>query len=209
MMTLYLLFERLQSGKLLLSSELPVSAHAAAQAPSKLGLDSGDRISVEDAIKAVVTKSANDVAVVIGEALGGDEQSFARMMTVKAHALGMVNTTYRNASGLPNDEQVTTARDQSIIGRALRDRFPQYFHYFATRSFAYDGRVVRGHNHLLENLNGTDGIKTGYINESGFNIVTSVHRGAKYVVAVVFGGRSARARDARVASLVEETMSKA
>jgi len=209
MMTLYLLFERLQSGKLSLSSELPVSAHAAAQAPSKLGLDDGDKISVEDAIKAVVTKSANDVAVVIGEALGGDEQSFARMMTAKAHALGMMNTTYRNASGLPNDEQVTTARDQSIIGRALRDRFPQYFHYFATRSFAYDGRVVRGHNHLLEHLNGTDGIKTGYINESGFNIVTSVHRGAKYVVAVVFGGRSARARDARVASLVEETMSKA
>ncbi len=209
MMTLYLLFERLQSGKLSLSSELPVSAHAAAQAPSKLGLDAGDKISVEDAIKAVVTKSANDVAVVISEALGGDEQSFARMMTTKARALGMVNTTYRNASGLPNDEQVTTARDQSIIGRALRDRFPQYFHYFATRSFAYDGRIVRGHNHLLENLNGTDGIKTGYINESGFNIVTSVHRGAKYVVAVVFGGHSARARDARVASLVEETINKA
>ncbi len=209
MMTLYLLFERLQSGKLSLSSELSVSSHAAAQAPSKLGLEEGDKISVEDAIKAVVTKSANDVAVVIGEALGGDEQSFARMMTAKAHALGMTHTTYRNASGLPNDEQVTTARDQSIIGRALRDRFPQYFHYFATRSFAYDGRVVRGHNHLLENLAGTDGIKTGYITESGFNIVTSVHRGARYVVAVVFGGRTARARDARVASLVEQTIDKA
>jgi D-alanyl-D-alanine carboxypeptidase len=209
MMTLYLLFERLQAGKLSLSSELPVSAHAAAQAPSKLGLEAGDKISVEDAIKAVVTKSANDVAVVIGEALGGDEQSFARMMTAKARSLGMANTTYRNASGLPNDEQVTTARDQSIIGRALRDRFPQYFHYFATRAFAYDGRTIRGHNHLLENLSGTDGIKTGYINESGFNIVTSVHRGAKYVVAVVFGGRTARARDARVASLVEQTITKA
>jgi D-alanyl-D-alanine carboxypeptidase len=121
----------------------------------------------------------------------------------------MSNTTYRNASGLPNDEQVTTARDQSIIGRALRDRFPQYFHYFATKSFAYDGRIIRGHNRLLENLEGTDGIKTGYVNASGFNIVTSVHRGPKYVVAVVFGGRTARARDARVASLVEQTIGKA
>jgi D-alanyl-D-alanine carboxypeptidase len=209
MMTLYLLFERLQSGKLTLASELSVTAHAAAQSPSKLGLDAGDKISVEDAIKAVVTKSANDVAVVIGEALGSDEQNFARMMTAKARSLGMTNTTYRNASGLPDDAQVTTARDQSIIGRALRDRFPQYFHYFATRAFAFDGRTIRGHNHLLENLDGADGIKTGFINESGFNIVTSVHRGARYVVAVVFGGRTARARDARVASLVEQTMGKA
>jgi D-alanyl-D-alanine carboxypeptidase len=209
MMTLYLLFERLQSGHLSLSSELPVSAHAAAQAPSKLGLKPGDSIRVETAINAIVTKSANDVAVVIGEALGGDEPSFARMMTAKARALGMSHTTYRNASGLPDDDQVTTARDQSIIGRALRDRFPQYFHYFSTRSFAFHGETVRGHNHLLGNIDGVDGIKTGYIHESGFNIVTSVHRGNRYLVAVVFGGRTARARDARVESLIEGTMDKA
>jgi len=209
MMTLYLLFERLQSGQLSLASELPVSAHAAAQAPSKLGLKAGDSIRAETAIKAIVTKSANDVAVVIGEALGGDEPSFARMMTAKARALGMTHTTYRNASGLPDEDQVTTARDQSIIGRALRDRFPQYFQYFSTRSFAYHGDTVRGHNHLLGSVDGVDGIKTGYINESGFNIVTSVHRGNRYLVAVVFGGHTARARDARVVSLIESTMEKA
>ena len=209
MMTLYLLFERLHEGKLSLSSELPVSAHAAAQAPSKLGLKPGDSIRVESAIKAIVTKSANDVAVVIGEALGGDEPSFARMMTAKAHALGMTHTTYRNASGLPDEAQVTTARDQSIIGRALRDRFPQYFHYFSTRSFVFRGDTIRGHNRLLGSLDGADGIKTGYINESGFNIVTSVHRGSRYVVAVVFGGHTARARDAHVRSLVAQTFDKA
>src|SRR3569832_1344163 len=192
MMTLYLLFERLQSGKLNLNSELPVSAHAAAQAPSKLGLKPGDSIRVENAIKAVVTKSANDVAVVISEALGGDEPSFARMMTAKAHALGMTHTTYHNASGLPDDAQVTTARDQAIIGRALRDRFPQYYHYFSPRAFEFRGRTVRGHIHLLGNVAGVDGIKTGYIRASGFNIVTSVHRGQRYVVAAVFGGRTAR-----------------
>jgi D-alanyl-D-alanine carboxypeptidase len=209
MMTLYLLFERLESGKLKLSSELPVSAHAAAQAPSKMGLKPGDSIRVENAIKAIVTKSANDVAVVIGEALGGSEPNFGRMMTAKAHSLGMLHTVYRNASGLPDDEQVTTARDQSIIGRALRDRFPQYFHYFATRSFEFRGRTVRGHNHLLGSVAGVDGIKTGYIHESGFNIVTSVHRGDRYIVAVVFGGRTARARDARVESLIDDTMRRA
>ena len=209
MMTLYLLFERLQSGKLTLSSELPVSAHAAAQAPSKLGLKPGDSIRVETAIKAIVTKSANDVAVVIGEAIGGDEPSFARMMTAKAHALGMMHTNYHNASGLPDAAQVTTARDQSIIGRALRDRFPQYYHYFSTRAFDFRGRTVRGHNHLLGNVAGVDGIKTGYINASGFNIVTSVHRGNRYLVAVVFGGRTARARDARVESLIAQNFDKA
>jgi D-alanyl-D-alanine carboxypeptidase len=209
MMTLYLLFERLESGKLALSSELPVSAHAAAQAPSKLGLKPGDSIRVENAIRAIVTKSANDIAVVIGEALGGSESNFARMMTAKARALGMLHTTYRNASGLPDDAQVTTARDQALMGRALRDRFPQYFHYFATRSFEFRGRTVRGHNRLLGNVAGVDGIKTGYIRESGFNIVTSVHRGSRYLVAVVFGGRTARARDARVETLIEATIGKA
>ena len=206
MMTLYLLFERLEAGKIKLNSELPVSAHAAAQAPSKLGLKPGDSIGVESAIRAIVTKSANDVAVIVCEALGGDEPSFARMMTAKAHALGMTHTTYRNCSGLPDDAQVTTARDQALLGRALEDRFPNYFHYFSTRAFVFRGKTIRGHNRLLGSVDGVDGIKTGYIHDSGFNIVTSVHRKNRSIIAVVFGGRTARARDARVRSLIDNNI---
>jgi D-alanyl-D-alanine carboxypeptidase len=206
MMTLYLLFERLEAGKIRLDSEMPVSAHAAAQAPSKLGLKPGETIKVETAIRAIVTKSANDVAVIISEALGGDESDFARMMTAKARALGMTHTTYRNASGLPDDGQITTARDQALLGRALQDRFPKYFHYFSTRAFTFQGRTVRGHNRLLGNVDGVDGIKTGYIRASGFNIVTSVNRGKRHIVAVVFGGRTARARDARVIDLISSNI---
>lgn len=202
-MTLYMLFERLEAGKFKLNSELPVSAHAAAQAPSKLALKPGETIQVETAIRAIVTKSANDVAVVVGEAIAGDEPSFGRMMTAKARALGMSQTTYRNASGLPDDEQVTTAKDQALLGRAIQDRFPNYYHYFATRSFAFRGKMMSNHNRLLGVVDGVDGIKTGYINASGFNIVTSVKRNKRYVVAVVFGGRTASARDARVRSLIE------
>ncbi len=209
MMTLYLLFERLEAGKIKLNTEVPVSAHAAGQAPSKLGFKPGETIKVEDAIRAIVTKSANDVAVALGEELGGDEPSFGRMMTAKARALGMKHTTYRNASGLPNDEQVTTARDQALLGRALQDRFPQYFHYFSTRAFLYKGRMVRGHNRLLGNVDGVDGIKTGYIRASGFNIVTSVNRNNRHIVAVVFGGRTARLRDAQVRSLIAGNFRKA
>ncbi len=202
-MTLYMLFERLEAGKLKLNSELPVSAHAAAQAPSKLALKPGETIQVETAIRAIVTKSANDVAVVIGEAIGGDEPTFGRMMTAKARALGMSQTTYRNASGLPDDEQVTTARDQALLGRAIQDRFPNYYHYFSTRTFAFRGKMMRNHNRLLGAVDGVDGIKTGYIRASGFNIVTSVKRNKRYVVAVVFGGPSARTRDTRVRGLIE------
>jgi D-alanyl-D-alanine carboxypeptidase len=206
MMTLYMLFERLEAGKIKLNSELSVSPHAASQAPSKLGLKPGETIQVETAIRAIVTKSANDVAVIIGEALGGDEPSFARMMTAKARALGMAQTTYRNASGLPDDAQITTARDQALLGRALQDRFPSYFHYFNTRSFAFRGRTIRGHNRLLGSVDGVDGIKTGYVNASGFNIVTSVNRANRHIVAAVFGGRTASARDARVRSLIENNI---
>ena len=206
MMTLYMLFERLDSGKVKLTSEMPVSAHAAAQAPSKMGLKPGETIKVETAIKAIVTKSANDVAVVIGEYLGGDEPTFGRMMTAKARSLGMMRTTYRNASGLPNDEQVTTARDQALLGRALQDRFPIYFPFFATRSFTFQCRTVRGHNRLLGSVDGVDGIKTGYIRASGFNIVTSVNRDNRHIVAVVFGGRTARARDGVVRNLIDDTI---
>lgn len=205
MMTLYLLFERLESGKVKLNTEMPASAHAAGQAPSKMGLKPGETIKVETAIKALVVKSANDVATVIAEYLGGDEPTFARMMTAKARALGMAHTTYRNANGLPDDEQVTTARDQALLGRALQDRFPNYFRYFSTRSFVYEGRTIRGHNRLLGSVDGVDGIKTGYIRASGFNIVTSVNRNNRHLVAAVFGGRSAGARDAVVRGLIDKT----
>jgi D-alanyl-D-alanine carboxypeptidase len=205
-MTLYLLFERLEAGKIKLTSDLPVSAHASVQAPSKLGLKPGETIKVETAIRAIVTKSANDVAVIVAEVLGGDEPNFARMMTAKAHALGMKATTYRNASGLPEDQQYTTARDQALLGRAIHDRFPVYYRYFATRTFVFRGKSMRNHNHLLGNVEGVDGIKTGYIHDSGFNIVTSVRRGGRHVVAVVFGGRTASQRDARVRDLIESNV---
>jgi D-alanyl-D-alanine carboxypeptidase len=203
-MTLYLLFEQLDAGKIKLNSALDVSAHAAAQAPSKLGLRPGQEIRVEDAIRSVVTKSANDVAVVIAEGLGGDEPTFARQMTRKARALGMHRTVYRNASGLPNDEQITTARDQALLGRAIQDRFPKYYRYFSTPSFTYRGHAMRNHNRLLGRVNGVDGIKTGYVAASGFNLVTSVRRGNRHIVAVVLGGRSAGARDARMRELIDD-----
>lgn len=205
LMTLYLLFERLASGKITMDTPLTVSRHAAAQAPSKLGLQPGQTISVEDAIKAIVTKSANDVAVVVAENLaGGSETEFGRMMTAKAHALGMARTNYHNASGLPDDKQITTARDQAILARALQDKFPQYFHFFSLRTFVWHGRAMRNHNHLLGRVPGLDGMKTGYIRESGFNIVTDVRRGGRHIIAVVFGGRTARARDAKVRGLIDD-----
>ena len=205
-MTLYLLFERLEQGKIKLNTDLPVSARASQQAPSKLALKPGETIRVETAIRAIVTKSANDVALVVAEALGGDEPNFAKLMTAKARALGMTQTVYRNASGLPDEEQITTARDQAILGRAIQDRFPNYYHYFATRTFDFRGKSIRNHNHLLGVVDGVDGIKTGYIRDSGFNIVTSMRRANRHLIAVVFGGRSANARDARVRSLIENNV---
>jgi D-alanyl-D-alanine carboxypeptidase len=201
-MTLYLLFERLDAGKIKLDTPLKVSGHAAEQAPTKLGLKPGQTIAVEDAIKAVVTKSANDAAVAIAENLGGDEDEFAKLMTQKAHALGMSHTTYVNASGLPDDDQNTTARDQALLGRDIQERFPRYYKYFSTQEFVYRGREMRNHNHLLGVVGGVDGIKTGYTRASGFNLVTSVHRDGRYIVAVVLGGRSASERDARMRELI-------
>ena len=203
-MTLYLLFERLESGQIKLSSRLPVSAHAAAQAPTKLGLRPGQSITVEDAILALVTKSANDVAAVVAEAIGGTESEFARMMTRKARALGMRRTTYTNASGLPDSDQVTTARDQALLGRAIQEHFPRHYHYFATEAFEFRGRSIRNHNRLLGRVDGVDGIKTGYTRASGFNLVTSMHRGPRHVVAVVLGGRSAGQRDAQMRELLSD-----
>ncbi|WP_426442622.1 serine hydrolase [Bradyrhizobium genosp. P] len=209
MMTLYLLFERLDSGKMKLDTEMPVSEHAADQDPTKLNLRAGQTIRVEDAIKGLITRSANDAAVVIAEAIGGSEDDFARMMTRKARALGMSRTVYRNANGLPNDEQVTTARDQSILGRALQDRFPRYYRYFSTTAFNFRGHTITGHNHLLGSVEGVDGIKTGYTRASGFNLVTSMHRGNRFLVGVVLGGRSGGSRDAIMRNLLAENLAKA
>jgi D-alanyl-D-alanine carboxypeptidase len=205
-MTLYVLFEQLNAGKLKLDSRLTVSAHAAAQEPTKLGLEPGQTIEVEDAIKAIVTKSANDIAVAVAEAIGGSEDEFARIMTRRAHALGMIHTTYVNASGLPKDAQITTARDLALLGRAIQDDFPKYYRYFSTVTFKYHGMSIRNHNHLLGRVDGVDGIKTGYTRASGFNLVSSVHRGDRRIVAVVLGGTSSSARDARMRSLIEEHM---
>lgn len=201
-MTLYLLFEQLEAGKIKTSTPLQVSEHASAQAPSKLNLKPGESITVENAIRAIVTKSANDVAVVVAEALAGTETDFAKMMTRKAHTLGMTRTTYVNASGLPDDRQITTARDQTTLGRAIQERFPKYYNYFQTRSFTFHGRAIRNHNKLLGHVEGVDGIKTGYTNDSGFNLLTSVHRDGRYVVAAVFGGRSGNSRDAKMRELI-------
>jgi D-alanyl-D-alanine carboxypeptidase len=208
-MTLYLLFERLDAGKMNLDTEMSVSEHASEQAPTKLGLRPGQTIRVEDAIKGLVTRSANDAAVVIAEAIAGDEDDFAKLMTHKARALGMTRTVYRNASGLPDDDQVTTARDQSTLGRAIQDRFPRYYRYFSTETFNYHGQSIRNHNHLLGNVEGVDGIKTGYTRSSGFNLVTSMRRGNRHLVGVVLGGRSGSSRDAIMRNLLAENLEKA
>jgi D-alanyl-D-alanine carboxypeptidase len=208
-MTLYLLFEQLERGRFRLDTPLRVSSYAASRAPSKIGFDAGETIEVEDAIKALVTKSANDVASVVAEAIGGDEETFAEMMTRKARQLGMSRTTFKNASGLPHPEQVTTARDLTLLGRAIHDRFPKYWRYFQTRSFEYAGTTYRNHNRLLGRVDGVDGIKTGFTRASGFNLLTSARLGNQHIMAVVLGGRSGRARDAQMANLVEEQLPRA
>jgi D-alanyl-D-alanine carboxypeptidase len=203
MMTLYMLFEALEQGRISKSSLIPVSAHAAAQPPSKLHLRPGQSIDVETAIQALAVKSANDVAAAVAEFLGGTEGQFATAMTAKARQIGMRGTVFRNASGLPDEAQRTTARDMALLGMSLRKRFPQYFHYFSQQSFAYNGKTIRGHNGLLKDVDGVDGIKTGYIRASGFNVATSVKRGSRNLVVVVMGGDSARARNAEVEQLIE------
>ena len=192
-----------------LDAEMEVSEHASEQAPTKLDLRPGQTIRVEDAIKGLVTRSANDAAVVIAEAIAGDEGDFAKLMTRKARALGMTKTVYRNANGLPNDEQVTSARDQATLGRAIQDRIPRYYRYFATSVFNYHGQSIRNHNRLLGNVEGVDGIKTGYTRASGFNLVSSMRRGNRHLVGVVLGGRSGGSRDAIMRNLLAENLDKA
>ncbi len=202
-MTLYLLFEDLRSGKVSLSSQLTMSAHAAAQQPSKLGLKPGSTISVRDAIGALVTKSANDIAVAVAEGLEGSESAFAARMTRTAHAIGMTRTNFHNASGLPDSRQRTTARDMATLALRIQRDFPNRFAYFSTQHFTYSGRTYRNHNHLLGRLNGVDGIKTGYTRISGFNLIASIERGGKRMVGVVMGGRTSRTRNAYMARMLE------
>ena len=203
-MTLYMLFEQLEAGRLTLNSKLTVSARATRQPPSKLALRRGQKITVETAIKALVTKSANDVAVTVAEALAGTERRFAQRMTKKARALGMSRTTFRNASGLHHSKQVTTARDMAKLAIAVRRDFPQYYPYFSAKSFRYGRAVYRNHNKLLGRYTGTDGIKTGYINASGFNLVASVERNGERLIGVVFGGKSGARRDRHMKAILDK-----
>ncbi|MEQ9328068.1 MAG: D-alanyl-D-alanine carboxypeptidase family protein [Rhodospirillales bacterium] len=207
-MTLYMLFSALEEKRVGMETKFKVSSRAEGQAPSKLGLRAGSTITVRDAILALVTKSANDVATVVAENLGGTEIAFARQMTERARGLGMRKTQFRNASGLPNRRQLSTARDMALLGRAIQRDFPQFYTLFNTRSFEYAGRTYGNHNNLLASYRGTDGIKTGYIDASGFNLVASVERDGRRLIGVVFGGKSARSRDAHMAKLLDDAFAR-
>ncbi len=207
-MTLYILFQELEAGRLKLSTKMRVSKYAANAVPSKLGLKPGSSISVENAIKALITKSANDVARVVAEHISGSESKFAQRMTKTARALGMKRTVYKNASGLPNSRQITTVRDQARLGIAIYQHFPKYYKYFQTRIFRYKGRSYGNHNRLL-GRNGIDGIKTGYIRASGFNLLTAARKNNRHIVVVAFGFDSGSKRNATVASLVNKYLPKA
>jgi D-alanyl-D-alanine carboxypeptidase len=209
MMTLYLTFEALESGRLKTSSKVRFSKNAAAEPPTKLGVKAGGSITVETAILSLVTKSANDSATALAELLGGSEAGFARMMTAKARQLGMTGTIFRNAHGLPNPAQHTTARDMATLGIALHEHFPQYYDYFSTRSFTYGKQRLANHNRLLGRIKGVDGIKTGYTRASGFNLASSVSDGNRRIVAVVLGGQTGKSRDNHMAELIRTWLPKA
>lgn len=209
MMTLYLTFEALESGKIKLNSRIKFSANAAKEPPTKLGVKAGQSITVEQVIYSLVTKSANDASTAIGEHLGGSESNFAKMMTAKAHSLGMSRTTFRNAHGLPNAGQTTTARDMARLGIALREHFPRQYKYFSTRSFTFGKSRMGNHNRLLGVVRGVDGIKTGYTRASGFNLVSSVIDRDRSIVAVVMGGRTGASRNAQMKDLIARYLPKA
>jgi D-alanyl-D-alanine carboxypeptidase len=204
LMTLYMAFEALEQGRIALQRTLPVSAHAESMSPTKLGLIAGQRIRVEDAVLGLVTESANDAAVVLAEGLGGSEDRFGQLMTRKAHQLGMVNSNFRNASGLPDPGQISTARDIALLSRALIRQFPQYYHYFSVREFTYNGVAHVNHNHLMSRYDGMDGLKTGFIRASGFNLAASAVHGGRRLIAVVFGGTSPVQRDDYLAGLLDD-----
>ncbi|ABS64404.1 Serine-type D-Ala-D-Ala carboxypeptidase [Parvibaculum lavamentivorans DS-1] len=205
-MTLYLLFEKLQAGEVTLKSRITMTPRGAGMPPSKLGLRAGQTLSVEDAILALVTRSANDVASATGAFIAGTEDDFAALMTKKARALGMTRTTYKNASGLPNSAQKTTARDQATLAKRIREDFPQYYHYFSTEYFAWGKARIRNHNRLLGEYKGTTGLKTGYTNASGFNLTATVERDNKFLIGVVMGGKQAKLRDAHMIEILDRAM---
>lgn len=201
-MTLYLAFEAISEGRLKPTDLITVSARAASQPPTKLGLAAGEQISVDDAMRAIAVKSANDMAVALAEHLGGTEQRFAALMTLRGQELGMTNTRYVNASGLPDSRQISTARDIAILSRAVMRDYPQYYSYFSLRSFTFRGVTVSNHNHLLSQMWGVDGLKTGYTNASGYNLAASAVRDGRRLIAVVLGGRSTATRDDHVEDLL-------
>jgi D-alanyl-D-alanine carboxypeptidase len=205
MMTLYLLFDALKQGKITMQTQMPISRHAVVQRPTKLNLRAGQTIDVETAIRAIVIRSANDVAVVIAEALGGTESHFAEMMTERARQIGMRETNFHNASGLPDPLQITTAQDMAVLGRRLAYDYPQHFPYFGLAGFQYKGTWYPTHDNLIGRYEGADGIKTGYTGASGFNLVSSVTRGGNHIVAVVMGGRTATRRDLEMVRLLDQT----
>jgi len=204
MMTLYLMFEALSQGRISLTDTMVASAHAVSKPPSRLGLKAGETLTVEDGILGLVTQSANDAATVIAETLGGTEPAFAEMMTQKARQLGMNSTVFRNAQGLPDPDQWTTAWDMYRLGKALIKNFPIYYTYFSRESFWFKGHEFHNHNHLLGKCEGVDGIKTGFINSSGFNLVASAKRNGVRLVGVVFGGPSHARRDAHMREILED-----
>lgn len=208
-MTLYLTFEALINGSLTLDTMLPVSREAATRAPSKLGLSAGSTISVEDAILGLVTRSANDAAAVLAEHIGGTEEDFGYLMTAKARQLGMKNTIYRNASGLPNPEQMSTPRDQALLGIAIHRDFPKFYAYFGTKSFVYKGVTHPSHNRFYLNYRGADGIKTGFIGLSGFNLMAAAQRDGTRLVGVVFGGATSSSRDRYMADIMDAGFARA
>ncbi len=209
LMTLYMIFEMIEAGRLTFQTKIRFSAKAAGAAPSKLGVEPGTEIDLIDAIKALITKSANDVAIALAEHVAGSEQRFAQLMTRKARLLGMKSTEFRNASGLPDDDQVTTARDMITLALRLQDDFPKHYPLFATRTFSWSGDTFKNHNTLLFNYRGIDGMKTGYIRASGFNVVASVRRGKRHVVAAYFGGTSGALRNAAVRTHLDAALRKA
>lgn len=208
LMTLYMLFEAVDSGKLTLDQRLHVSKRAAGQPPSKLGLKNGDSITVRDAIFTLITKSANDVATVVAEAISGTEWEFAQAMTKRARKLGMKRTRFRNASGLPNRRQLSTARDMATLALAMLRDFPHHYHFFGTERYRFGRKTYRNHNHLLAKYDGLDGMKTGYTRKSGFNLIASAKRDGRRIVAVVFGGRTARSRDRHMVKLLDTGFSR-
>ncbi|MBX9467491.1 MAG: D-alanyl-D-alanine carboxypeptidase [Rhizobium sp.] len=209
MMSVYMVLDAIKAGKLSWDSPVPFSKHAASRPPTKLFVKAGDTITVREAVLAMIVKSANDAAAAVGEKIGGSEEGFAALMTRKARSLGMTNTTFFNASGLPHAQQFTTARDMSTLGVALMRDFPKDYELFATKSFKFRGKTITGHNNLMYRYKGMDGIKTGYTNASGFNLVSAVELNGRRVVGVVLGGRTAASRDKIMERLIDANIKKA